>query len=90
MTIQKIPPKILALAKQLKALRDQSLELGLFTGDRELLTCPNCRLQEDVVIGGQLITYDSDQPDAVDSGLRFSESDDGSFVCPRCGTAIAG
>lgn len=90
MTNQKIPPNILVLVQQMKALQDRAIELGLFIDDRELLTCPNCRLQEDVDIGGQLITYDSDQPDAVDSGLRFSESDDGSFVCPRCGTAIAG
>ena len=88
MTTITIPPNILALAQQLKLLNEQAQELGGFIHDRELLDCPICGLQEDVLISGQLITYDRDQPDSGDSGLRFSESDNGGFVCPRCGTAI--
>lgn len=86
MTSSKIPPEILALAQQLKAVRERAAALGIFTDDRELLVCPSCGLQEDVLIGGQLITHDRDQPDADDSTLRFSESDDGRFICPRCGS----
>lgn len=85
-TTSKIPPSILALAQQLKAAQEKAAALGLFINDRELLTCPKCGLKEDILISGQLITHERDQPDADDSGLRFHEIDDEHFVCPRCGS----
>lgn len=87
MSSSKIPPKLFALAQQLKEAREQASALGLFTDNRDLLKCPSCGLQEDVLISGQLITYDKDQPDADDSTLRFQKSDNGRFICPRCGSA---
>ncbi len=72
------------VCEKLRELRAHAASLGLFTNDRELLTCPSCGLQEDVTIEGQLITHDSESRDVGDSGLRFSESQGGHFVCPRC------
>jgi len=76
------------LAQKLTELREQARELGLFTNDRELLSCVSCGLLEDVTVAGVLITYDSERSEAVDSGLRFSERQDGRFSCPRCGANI--
>lgn len=79
-----------ALCKQLQKIRKQAEIAGLFVGDRELLDCAHCGLQEDVLIGGQLVTYQAGAADTPDSGLRFAAADDGNFVCPQCGAAITG
>ncbi len=73
---------------KLHKLRAHAASLGLFTNDRELLVCPNCGLQEDVTIEGMLITHDFESPDISDSGLRFTERQDGHFSCPRCGADV--
>lgn len=73
------------LVRQLEVAQAQARLLGLFTNDRDLLTCPGCGLSEDVLVGGQLVT--SVEPGQPDTGLRFIEptADDGPFVCPGCG-----
>ena len=73
---------------RLHKLRVHAESLGLFTNDRELLVCPSCGLQEDVTIEGMLITHDVDSMDVSDSGLRFTERQDGHFSCPRCSADI--
>lgn len=73
---------------KLRNLRAHAASLGLFTDDRELLVCPSCRLQEDVTIEGVLITHDIESLDVSDSGLRFTERQDGHFSCPRCSADI--
>ena len=78
------------LCKQLQKIHQQAEIAGLFIGDRELLDCTRCGLQEDVLIDGRLVTHKADAADATDSGLRFAAADDGNFVCPKCGTEIAG
>jgi hypothetical protein len=78
------------LCEQLQKIHQQAEAAGLFSGDRELLDCTHCGLQEDVLIDGRLVTYQADAADAADSGLRFAAADDGNFVCPRCGAVIAG
>jgi predicted RNA-binding Zn-ribbon protein involved in translation (DUF1610 family) len=78
--------RVAPLLRQLQAVQEQARHLGLFPNDRDLLTCPNCGLTEDVLADGQLITnLRLGQPD---TGLRFIEpmADDGPFVCPACGT----
>ena len=78
------------LCKQLQKIHQQAENAGLFIDDRELLDCARCRLQEDVLIDGRLVTYQADAADATDSGLRFAAADDGDFVCPQCGAVMAG
>jgi hypothetical protein len=79
-----------ALCEQLQKIYQQAEIAGLFIGDRELLNCMHCGLQEDVLIDGRLVAYQADAADAADSGLRFAAADDGNFVCPQCGAVIAG
>ena len=79
-----------ALCEQLQKIHQQAEIAGLFLGDRELLDCTRCGLQEDVLIDGRLVIHQADAADATDSGLRFAAADDGSFVCPQCGAVIAG
>ena len=75
------------LAAELVAVQKRAKELGLFTNDRELLTCPGCGLTEDVQLNGQLTTYFG-LPNSGDSGLRFIEAGDEEFICPKCGLRI--
>jgi hypothetical protein len=79
-----------ALCEQLQKIHQQAEIAGLFIGDRELLDCTHCGLQEDVLIDGLLVTHQADVADATDSGLRFAAAGDGNFVCPQCGAVIAG
>lgn len=78
------------LCEQLEKIHQQCEIAGLFIGDRELLDCKHCNLQEDVLIDGRLVTHQVDAADATDSGLRFAVADDGNFVCPQCGAVVAG
>ncbi len=82
------PAELHALAHKLTELRGKARELDLFTDDRELLSCVSCGLLEDVTVGGVLITYDGERSEVVDSGLRFSERQDGHFSCPRCSARV--
>lgn len=79
-----------ALCERLQKIRQQTEIAGLFIGDRELLDCTHCGLQENVLIDGRLVTHQADAANATDSGLRFAAADDGNFVCPQCGAVIAG
>lgn len=74
-----------ALAGELARLHQRAAALGVFTQNRELLQCPACGLLEDVLIGGELITYWKDVAVPIDSGLRFSEVSESAFVCSSCG-----
>lgn len=76
------------LCERLNELHTHAASLGLFTNGRELLACPSCGLQEDVTIEGVLITHDFESLDVSDSGLRFTERQDGHFSCPRCGADV--
>ena len=79
-----------ALCEHLQIIHQQAEIAGLFIGDRELLDCTHCGLQEDVLIDGRLVIHQADAADATDSGLRFAAADDGNFICPQCGAVIAG
>jgi len=76
-----------ALAAQIVALRAKARGLGLFADDRELLSCPQCGLQEDVTFSGMLIT---NRPEAAseDTGMRFEEISRDRFRCPSCGATV--
>jgi len=75
------------LAKRVVTLQKRATALDVFTGDRDFLRCPHCGLQEDVDIGGCLMTYSKGQR-PKDTGLRFKRLDQRDWVCPRCQTRI--
>lgn len=68
-------------------LRARARELGVFTNERELLSCPRCGLVEDVACSGLLITHRTGDL-AKDTGLRFTEIAEGRFTCPACGAEV--
>jgi len=74
------------VAKQIQSLRKQAENLGLFVEDRDLLTCPKCRLMEDVTIEGLLIVVRQAAQD-MDTGLRFQQLGESGcdWKCPSCG-----
>ena len=76
---------IAGVVKRLRDLQDLAREQGIFVADRELVSCPRCRLMEDVLADGHLITSREQSP-GRDTALRFVESPDGSgrFTCPEC------
>ena len=76
------------LIRQLEQVKAQARALGIFTGDRELLACPDCGLLEDVTVEGLLVTYPKDSVDPKDCGLRFHPMDETRVACPKCGTRI--
>ena len=76
------------MCERLSELHAHAASLGPFTNDRELLACRSCGLQEDVTIEGVLITHDFESPDVSDSGLCFTDRQDGHFSCPRCGADV--
>ena len=83
-----IEDSLFDLCKELHRIKQHAEALGIFTNDRELLTCPKCGLQEDVQADGRLTTFDKDSEDFTDSGLRFFETGNGQFSCPRCQALI--
>jgi len=79
------------LAAEIKRLQAQLKAAGMFCDDRELLDCPQCKLEEDVTFAGRLITTRSGSRDA-DTALRFQPVDDREtwWRCPACGTEFRG
>lgn len=72
------------LCGELLHLGQRAESLGLFVDDRDLLTCPQCRLQEDVLTDGRLVTIWNASQDIKDTGSRFADMGEGRFSCPRC------
>ena len=73
------------LVKELRKLQEQGRALGLSVENRDLLDCPKCRLEEDVLIGGKLIVT-RPRSRNQDTGLRFKAVDKSEvrFRCPAC------
>ena len=84
--VEALADSIGAIARRIGDLKAQARALGIFTADRDLLTCPKCGLMEDVLIDGRLVTY-HEENSPEDTGLRFAESaqESGRFTCPECG-----
>ncbi|RZB30663.1 MAG: hypothetical protein SRB1_02943 [Desulfobacteraceae bacterium Eth-SRB1] len=72
------------VAKAFAAAQMQAEAICIFTGDRELLECPDCGLLEDVSSDGHLMTYKKSDGTIEDTGLRFQEIDCMHFRCPTC------
>ena len=85
--VEALVDSIGAIARRLGKLQTQARALGIFTNDRDLLTCPKCGLMEDVLVDGRLVTY-HEENNPKDTGLRFAESaqESGRFSCPECGS----
>lgn len=78
------------LFRELDKAKKEAAELGIFTDERELLTCPKCSLQEDVATTGMLfVTVASDRKH--DTGMRFKKIPRrvGYWRCPACKTEFA-
>jgi len=76
-----------SLLRQIGHIHRLALGNGLFLNDRELLSCDNCGLLEDVDITGRLITYKFGEA-VFDSGMRFENGEGGTYVCPVCGASV--
>lgn len=74
------------LVRELAKAQDRARELGIFPGDRPLLNCPQCDLEEDAAAGGVLLVTRRGARYA-DTGLRFKiDSKSRRAVCPGCAT----
>lgn len=87
--VEALVDSIGAIARRLGKLQTQARALGVFTNDRDVLTCPKCGLMEDVLVDGRLVTY-HEENNPKDTGLRFAESaqQSGRFTCPECGADV--
>jgi hypothetical protein len=79
---------LVGLFRQLQQLQAQAKALGIFTDERNLLTCPNCGLFEDVTSEGFLITSRTLSKEPLDTGLRFREIATDTYCCPSCQSEV--
>ncbi len=79
---------LVGLFRQLQQLQAQAKALGIFTDERNLLTCPNCGLFEDVTSDGFLITSRALSNEPLDTGLRFREIAPDTYCCPSCQSEV--
>lgn len=79
---------LVGLFRQLQQLQAQAKALGIFTDERNLLTCPNCGLFEDVTCDGFLITSRTFSNEPHDTGLRFREIAPDTYCCPSCHSEV--
>ena len=79
---------LVSLFRQLQQLQAQAKALGIFTDERNLLTCPNCGLFEDVTFDGFLITSRAHAKEPLDTGLRFREIAPDTYCCPSCHSEV--
>ena len=79
---------LMDLFRQLHQIQVQAKALGIFTDERDLLTCPKCGLFEDVTYDGFLITSRTLSLPPLDTGLRFHEITPDTFRCPSCQSEV--
>jgi hypothetical protein len=98
----KIDSTLHQLVLEVQALHKRAEALGMFIDDRELLTCAQCSLTEDVSFESKLYTYfrpneteiltGESSPEefvlSVDTGLHFEQVTPEQFRCPACGNLI--
>ena len=76
------------LAGQVESYRQQAEELGRLQAGRPLLECPSCGLREDELADLTLVVCTRDEP-GIDTGLRFAEGEDGTWMCPSCHAVVS-
>ena len=79
---------VLHIAEQIEASKKQAMKLGIFTHDRDILSCKRCGLYEDVEASGLLIVTRG--RGKKDTGLRFLPVGRSGeyFQCPSCHSKI--
>lgn len=73
------------LFRRLYEAQQRAKKLGIFIEDRDLLTCPQCGLHEDIAFSGMLqVTMPPHLGE--DTGLRFKavKRRSGHWCCPAC------
>ena len=88
MSYKELLKNVLLIAKQIEASKKQAEKLGMFTHDRDILSCKLCRLYEDVEASGLLVVTRGRSK--KDTGLRFRPVGRSGeyFRCPSCGEKI--
>lgn len=88
MGYKELKKSIFSLVKEFEPIMQQAEKLGIFLGDRELLTCKRCGLEEDVLSDGRLIVKRI--KGGKDTGLRFQPlgRSEKKFKCPLCKSRI--
>ena len=88
MTNKTLKKDIFPLAEQIEASKKQAEKLGMFTHDRDILSCKRCRLYEDVEASGLLVVTRG--RGKRDTGLRFRPvgRSKKQFKCPSCGAKM--
>jgi hypothetical protein len=78
-----------SIVRGFQPILKQAEKLGIFLGDRELLDCKKCGLEEDVTTDGVLIVTNR-RDRTADTRLRFKElkKRPSYFKCPGCKTPI--
>jgi hypothetical protein len=71
------------LAGQVESYRLQAEKLGRLQAGRPLLECLSCGLREDELADLTFVVCTMDEP-GIDTGLRFAEGEDGTWMCPAC------
>ena len=79
---------LVGLFRQLQQIQAQAKALGIFTDERNLLTCPNCGLFEDVTCDGFLITSRTFSKELLDPGFKFREIEPATYCCPSCQSEV--
>lgn len=74
------------LGEQIHEVNEISKQHGIFLNDRELVSCLQCGLIEDIAFSGKLFTYYKDDPDFKETRLQFSSLDGNVeyLKCPVC------
>ena len=88
MRYKELLKNVLRIAEQIEATKKQAEKLGMFTHDRDILSCKRCGLYEDVEASGLLVVTRG--RGKKDTGLRFrpvGRSGD-YFLCPCCHAKI--
>jgi len=79
---------IAPLARRHVRFQEEAKALGVFTNERELLTCERCGVREDVDANGRLFAYFGEDPES-DVGLPFLKTETPHvFLCPSCGAEV--
>ena len=95
--VKKLTKDIINLTKGFEETIKQAEALGIFTNERDLLSCVKCKLGEDVAFNGILFTYVNENEETPqhrtaendDTGLRFIEIEYlKKYKCPKCGHII--
>lgn len=81
----KLVDRISKLAEGLREVDKLAESYGIFLNDRELLRCPDCGIEEDVLADGRLIVCPIGKPEQ-ETGVKFDTlKENGSiFICPVC------